>query len=88
MTRRVSAGNVHFGELTVQLQGEAMGRGILGWKLANHDSLAAVDGIPCMSHDFDGQIPGDGEPKAPSRPHPNGVTGVDHVVIRRPCPPQ
>lgn len=61
------------------------GRGVVGWSLAAVDLTgadlpaggAAVDGLPTRFTD----------PAAPGCPpgrHPNGVTGIDHVVVATP----
>ncbi|HUF32155.1 MAG TPA: VOC family protein [Acidimicrobiales bacterium] len=52
------------------------GRGVLGWTLAGTEALTEVDGLPTT-------VAPDEEPAVPAH-HPNGVTSVDHVVMRTP----
>ncbi|PND55506.1 glyoxalase [Mycobacterium sp. ENV421] len=61
------------GDVRVRLAGQ--GSGIVGWSLRGLPVDGHVDGIPTTSSGTD--VP---EPAA----HPNGVTGIDHVVLLSP----
>jgi hypothetical protein len=50
------------------------GRGIVGWSLGGVPAGSVVDGLPV----------GDPPLPLPARAHPNGVTGLDHLVLRSP----
>src|SRR3954447_4823548 len=65
------------GEVRVRLLGdEAGGSGLLGATLRGIDPAAELDGLEIAAADQPG-------PSAAS-PHPNGVTGIDHVVAISP----
>jgi hypothetical protein len=64
------------GGVGVRLVGSESGTGIVGWSLR---------GVPADVHDLDG-VPtraSDAPPVSPAT-HPNGVVGVDHVVLLSP----
>lgn len=62
-------GAVELGALAVRLDGG--GGGLRGWVLGGSSGPGTIDGIPTT---WGGAEPGPVE-------HPNGVTGVDHVVV-------
>jgi hypothetical protein len=63
------------GEVRVRLAGEEAGKGLVGWSLRE---VAATD--------LDGLATSRSDSPPPPRPpaHPNGVTGLDHVVAISP----
>lgn len=75
----VRDGRVRLGGVTVHLDPSEPGGGLVGWTLD-----------PAPAGDLDGlaHVPGDAVPPPPAAPsppdppaHPNGVRGVDHVVV-------
>jgi catechol 2,3-dioxygenase-like lactoylglutathione lyase family enzyme len=78
---------VHLGTTTVRLTGrDDLGTGITGWILAGvpdpgHPDL---DGLPTLFERGATDEQADVEPTAASVPHPNGVTGIDHIVVFTP----
>jgi hypothetical protein len=68
----VSDGQLQLGDVTVTLGVD--GRGIVGWAIRGFDETPDIDGLPIAP------IP------PPSMPvsHPNGATGIDHVVVVTP----
>jgi catechol 2,3-dioxygenase-like lactoylglutathione lyase family enzyme len=64
------------GDVRIRLAGSDAGKGLTGW------SLREVDGT-----ELDGLVTtrSDREPPGESRAHPNGVTGLDHVVAITPA---
>jgi hypothetical protein len=66
------------GGVRIRLAGRDRGDGIVGWSLRGLPSDVAVD-------DLDG-VPTTRSSTAPATPahHPNGVTGIDHVVLLSP----
>jgi hypothetical protein len=74
-----SAAGCWVGGVGVRLVGRGRGTGILGWSLR---------GLPSdhPSHDLDGvpTTPLDATLTAPPTTHPNGVVGIDHVVMFSP----
>lgn len=66
----VEHGEVRLGGVRVHLTGT--GGGLRGWTLAPAPS-GDLDGLP--------QVEGVGSPAGGPVAHPNGVTGVDHVVV-------
>lgn len=65
------------GEVRIRLAGRDPGKGLVGWSLrglTDVDSVdgAGLDGLPTSLSDREA-------PGAPV-PHPNGITGLDHVV--------
>jgi hypothetical protein len=56
----------------VALELGAPGRGITGWLVTGLES--ALDGLPAIA----------GRGRRPSASHPNGATGIDHVVVITP----
>ena len=75
---------VQLGTVSVRLAGRAAGRGITGWTLAGLTVADGdLDGLPTRSLDGADEAEGlvdDG--RAPA--HPNGVVGLDHVVVLSP----
>lgn len=68
-------GTCTIGGVTLRLRGRDVGDGLLGWTFAASGPLPEeIDGIATTT--------GEGVPGPP--PHPNGATGLDHVVIRTP----
>lgn len=63
-------GGVHIG-----LVGRDHGTGIVGWSLRGVDRTGDLDGIPTTTSDAAPAVAGT---------HPNGVTGIDHVVLFSP----
>lgn len=61
------------GGVTVHLVGDEGPRGLLAWSLD-----------PPVEHDADGLASRPAPAPAPPDSHPNGVTGVDHVVVGTP----
>lgn len=63
------------GGVRVHLVGPDAGKGVVGWSLAGlpEGAAATLDGFPTR--------PGEDEPEPSSMPHPNGITGVDHIVL-------
>jgi catechol 2,3-dioxygenase-like lactoylglutathione lyase family enzyme len=75
-------GVVRFGATAVRPVGSAGGRrGIVGWTLAGvlANGGADVDGLPTT---FVPDVPDDDA--VPATGHPNGATGLDHVVVFTP----
>ncbi|TPG36066.1 VOC family protein [Mycolicibacterium hodleri] len=65
------------GDVRVRLLGSGRGHGIVGWSLDGlpDDSIHDLDGIPMTRSLVVGTNPVG---------HPNGVTGIDHVVLMSP----
>jgi catechol 2,3-dioxygenase-like lactoylglutathione lyase family enzyme len=74
---RVDDDTCVIGATRVRLAGADAGRGIVGWSLRGVASEAQLDGLPTSRSE---RPPPAGEPA----PHPNGVTGLDHVVAIAP----
>ena len=73
---RVERDECRVGGVLIRLAGETAGRGLVEWSLravASDD----LDGLPTRGS----QAP----PVAPAAIHPNGVTGLDHVVVFSPA---
>ncbi len=69
---------VALADVVVRLRGVGAGAGILGWTLRAAAPLpASLDGIVTS-----GAAPGAAKPAHAE--HPNGATGLDHVVVRTP----
>jgi len=64
------------GDVRIRLAGSDAGRGLVGWSLRNVE-CTELDGLPTTRSDR--QLPS--EPPA----HPNGITGLDHVVAITPA---
>ena len=89
----VTNGNhVHIGDTIFELAGRAHeARGITSWRLAGLDSSLAtgwsdgLDGLPTELIDQpDGPRDHLGQDRGPDSAHPNGVIGLDHVVVATP----
>lgn len=65
------AGHLDIGGVRVRLGGE--GSGITAWSLMRVNAMGSIDGLPSP-------VPRVLRPP-PFRTHPNGATGIDHVVI-------
>lgn len=65
------------GGVRVRLVGPDRGAGVLGWALRGlpRNTAPDLDGVPTT--------PSDADPGTPAE-HPNGVTGIDHVVLLSP----
>jgi hypothetical protein len=64
------------GSIPLRLAGAAAGRGLTGWALSGAGD-AGLDGLPEPE-------PAPSEPAPAAVRHPNGVTGLDHVVAFSP----
>ena len=62
------------GSVSVRLTGDAA-PGLLGWSVSGLSSTA-LDGLATE--------PGNGAARGPGGAHPNGVVGIDHVVVATP----
>lgn len=65
------------GDVRIRLTGSGSGRGIVGWSLRDVQSTE-LDGLPTT---LSTSARGD----APAVAHPNGVSGIDHVVAMSPA---
>lgn len=63
------------GDTRIRMAGRGAGRGLAGWSLREVEEVE-LDGLPTTRSDQ----PPPGEPPA----HPNGITGLDHVVAITP----
>ncbi|WP_328360589.1 VOC family protein [Mycobacterium sp. NBC_00419] len=63
------------GGVRIRLVGRDRGAGIVGWSLRGVDRTGDLDGIPTTASDTAPAVAGT---------HPNGVTGIDHVVLLSP----
>ena len=72
----VEDGAVAIGGVRLRLEGEAAGRGMLGWSLRGVASTE-LDGLPT-------ERAKEGTDPFLAPPHPNGVTAIDHVVAFSP----
>lgn len=76
----VDAGFTRIGPVTVRFGGGANGegqqRGVLSWNLAGLAGSDDLDGLPTTRHDT--------PPATDPASHPNGVRGLDHVVVISP----
>jgi hypothetical protein len=64
-------GNMDIGGVRVRLGGE--GAGITAWSLLRVNAMGSIDGLPTP-------VPRVLRPP-PFKTHPNGATGIDHVVV-------
>jgi hypothetical protein len=64
-------GNLDIGGVRVRLGGE--GGGITSWSLVRVNAMGSIDGLPTP-------VPRVLRPP-PFKTHPNGATGIDHVVV-------
>jgi hypothetical protein len=64
------------GDVRIRLAGPEAGRGLIGWSLRGAEATE-LDGLPTAASDR----PPPSEPAV----HPNGVTGIDHVVAITPA---
>lgn len=65
------------GSVAIRLVGRDQGTGMVGWALRDlpPGSVGSIDGVPTAVSD---------EPPVAPPPHPNGVIGIDHVVLLSP----
>ncbi|MGY4711082.1 VOC family protein [Mycolicibacterium sp. CBM1] len=63
------------GGVRLRLVGRDRGAGIIGWFLSGIERTGDLDGIPTTTSNTAPADPGT---------HPNGVTGIDHVVLLSP----
>lgn len=79
----VAGGSVDLGTTAVQLTGPGRGvHGIVGWTLAGLEAepgSGSIDGLPTAFVD-DAPV----APTSAPDPHPNGIVGLDHVVVATP----
>lgn len=66
------------GAVRLRLVGPGASRGIVGWTLAGVTVAGDLDGLPTTTGTADDATP------APTTAHPNGTTGLDHVVVLTP----
>ena len=64
------------GDVRIRAAGPDAGKGLFGWSLRDVESTE-LDGLPTARSDR--------EPPDPRAVHPNGVTGLDHVVAITPA---
>jgi catechol 2,3-dioxygenase-like lactoylglutathione lyase family enzyme len=65
------------GDVRIRLAGPDGGRGLTGWSLREIAADGELDGLPTARSDR--------PPPGERPPHPNGVTGLDHVVAITPA---
>lgn len=70
----VSEGVCRVGDVGIRLVGRDGGTGIIGWSLGGC-AATDLDGIPTTVSDAVAAAPAE---------HPNGVTGIDHIVLLSP----
>ncbi len=63
------------GQVRVRCAGTDAGKGLVGWSLRDV-AATELDGLPTARSER--------EAPAPASPHPNGITGLDHVVAISP----
>jgi hypothetical protein len=68
------------GTVALRLAGQAAGRGIIGWALA--DGGGDIDGLATAAADL-GSLPSAPAPHH-NGPHPNGALAIDHLVVTTP----
>jgi hypothetical protein len=66
----------------VELVLGAPGQGISGWAIAGLDDVEEIDGLAVGA--LDGPAAGYADP-GPAETHPNGATGIDHLVLVSPA---
>jgi hypothetical protein len=73
-------GRCRIGGATVELVGPGAGEAVVGWSLRGLPEGAPgdLDGFATTRAD---DPPGDGAGAAAEPEHPNGVTGIDHIVL-------
>lgn len=77
----VHGGRVHLGGVEVRLDGARAGGGLLGWTL-DPSPAGALDGLPHVASDVASpSVSASTTSSSPDPVHPNGITGVDHVVV-------
>lgn len=72
---RVEDGNLDLGGIRIRLDEES-GSGIVSWSLRGVNAMGSIDGLPSP-------VPRVLRPP-PFATHPNGATGLDHVVVSTP----
>lgn len=89
----VRQAHVDLGAIRIALGAE--GRGITGWAIRGIEDTEDIDGLPTATAGTGPTVPagagpgptvlaGAGAGPTPDSPHPNGATGVDHVVVVTP----
>jgi hypothetical protein len=75
---RVEDGNLDLGGIRIRLEtdGDGAARGITSWSLRGVNAMGSIDGLPSP-------VPRVLRPP-PFETHPNGATGLDHVVVFTP----
>lgn len=73
---RVEDGNLDIGGIRIRLGEDGGGHGITSWSLRGVNAMGSIDGLPSP-------VPRVLRPP-PFATHPNGATGVDHVVVVTP----
>ncbi|GAA4812483.1 VOC family protein [Nocardioides caeni] len=79
-------GSCRVGSARMRLLGPDAGRGVIGWTLrAGHEGVRPddIDGIATTWIDGAPAAPAEAPVEPPV--HPNGVTGIDHVVVLTPA---
>ena len=72
-------GSCRVGDVELRLLGPEAGSGLLGWALRAEAPLpVSIDGVPTRT------VPPSDTPSEPAPAHPNGATGLDHLVVRTP----
>ncbi len=81
-----AGGSLVVGAVTLRLAAAATGQGLVSWTLRSAAPLPfEVDGIRTRSAaPGSDDAPIEGESACPGFTHPNGVTGLDHVVVTTP----
>jgi hypothetical protein len=72
----LTGSRVLLGSLQIEL--DAPGHGIVGWRLCGVDRLTTIDGL---TTETEPPVP---LPDSAPQDHPNGAIGVDHVVVMTP----
>jgi hypothetical protein len=80
-----SKNEVHFNEVSIKLCGDEPEKykipshgGIFAWNWSGiSNSLETIDGIPILRDKGEGSS----KPDTPALDHPNGVNGIDHIVL-------
>jgi hypothetical protein len=72
------------GDVPIRLAGLEAGRGLVGWTLAGTETTE-LDGLPTTVPDEAGRVSVAMQRKVAQQQHPNGITGVDHVVAITPA---
>ena len=80
-----AGGSLVVGAVKLRLAGDAAGQGLISWTLRSTATLPSeIDGIRTHAAAPGPDVPIEGESARPGVTHPNGVTGLDHVVVTTP----